>query len=294
VGASLVRRLAYQSFVVVQRLLGAAFAVGAFHSFAVRGTAAASPLLAVYLACLTALGLVSFGYRLAGGRSKRTRRPYRVAEAHRLGDDVIEIVLSPVASPLVFAAGQFVYVTFRQDGIPRESHPFTIASAPGDELRIVVKRLGDFTSRVMGLRPGAGAQVEGPFGSFSLHPDPINSQTWIAGGIGITPFLSWARSLDRALPIDLYYCTPGAEQAHFIESLYEIADRFPRFRVVPIRKSSLGHLDVEDIAAINPNVASGHVFICGPQEMIENMTRGFEARGVPPHRIHSEEFDFRR
>ena len=95
-------------------------------------------------------------------------------------------------------------------------------------------------------------------------------------------------------PIDLYYCTPGAEQAHFIESLYEIADRFPRFRVVPIRKSSLGHLDVEDIAAINPNVASGHVFICGPQEMIENMTRGFEARGVPPHRIHSEEFDFRR
>jgi predicted ferric reductase len=291
--ASLARRLPYHVFVLVQRLLAAAFAIGAFHAFAVRGTAASSLLLTVYLAALTALGLLSLGYRVYGDRLGLGRRPHRVDEVRRLGDDVIEVVMSAVARPLGFQAGQFIYVTFHQDRIPRESHPFTIASAPGTDLRIAVKRFGDFTDRVMSLRPGAGARVEGPFGTFCLHPDPVHSQTWIAGGIGITPFLSWARSLDRALPIDLYYCTPAAEQAHFIDELYEIADRYPSFRVVPIRKSSLGRLSVDDIAAVNPNVANGHVFVCGPQVMIEHMRSGFEARGVPPERIHTENFDFR-
>ena len=290
---SLVGRLSYQTFLLVQRLLGAAFVLGAFHTFAVRGTAASSLTLAIYLACLTAVGVTSLGYRVIGGRLGVGRHPYRVDEVRRLDEDAVEIVMAPVARPMAFQAGQFLYATFHQDGIPRESHPFTIASAPGSALRIVVKRFGDFTSLVMNLRPGARAQLEGPFGSFCLSDDPVHTQTWIAGGVGITPFLSWARSLDHSIPIDLYYCTPGAEQAHFLDVLYEIADRYPRFRVIPIRKSSLGRLSIEDIAAVNPNLSNGQVFVCGPQVMIDNMRTGFTARGTPPDRIHSENFDFR-
>lgn len=291
---SLVGRLSYQVFVLVQRLLGVAFVLGAFHAFAVRGTAASSLVLTVYLACLTAAGVTSLGYRVIGGRLGVGRHPYRVDEVHRLDEDAVEIVMTPLARPIEFQAGQFLYATFHQDRVPSESHPFTIASAPpGSELRIAVKEFGDFTKLVAQLRPGAQAQLEGPFGSFYFSDDPVHSQTWIAGGIGITPFLSWARSLDHSLPIDLYYCTPGAEQAHFLDVLNEIADRYPRFRVIPIRKSSLGRLSVEDIAAVNPNVLNGHVFVCGPQVMIDNMRTGFAARGMPPDRIHSENFDFR-
>ena len=126
-----------------------------------------------------------------------------------------------------------------------------------------------------------------------MRSDPAHSDTWIAGGIGITPFLSWARGLDRSVPADLYYCTPGPEQAHFLDELFEIADRYPAFRVIPIRKKSLGHLTVGDIEAVNPNRLNGHVFICGPPLMIDNLTAGLAARGVPPDRIHSESFDFR-
>jgi NADH oxidoreductase Hcr len=93
---------------------------------------------------------------------------------------------------------------------------------------------------------------------------------------------------------DLYYCTPGAEQAHFLDELFEIADRYPAFRVVPIRKKSLGRLTVADLEAVNPNIRNGHIFICGPPLMIENLTTGLLARGVPPDCIHSESFDFRR
>jgi predicted ferric reductase len=290
---SLVGRLAYQTFVLIQRLLGAAFILGALHTFAVRGTAASSLALTIYLACLTTAGTASLGYRVIGGRLGVGRYHYRVDQVRHLADDVVEVVMAPLGRPLEFQAGQFVYATFHQSGIPPESHPFTIASPPGgDSLRLAVKRLGDFTGSMMKLRPASQARLEGPFGAFCLRR-AANSQTWIAGGIGVTPFLSWARSLNRSIAADLYYCTPGPEQAHFLDELYDIADRYPAFRVIPIRKKSLGHLTVSDFEAVNPNVSHGEVFICGPPLMIDNLTKGFATRGIPPHRIHSESFDFR-
>ena len=291
---SLVGRVSYQTFVLIQRLLGVAFILGALHTFAVHGTAASSPTLTIYLACLTTAGIASLGYRLAGGPLGIGRYPYSVDEVRSLDDDAVEIVMAPVGRPLAFQAGQFVYATFHQSGIPRESHPFTIASAPGDDsLRLAVKRFGDFTTSIMGLRPGSRTQLEGPFGCFYLRSDSAHPQTWIAGGIGITPFLSWARSLDKSVPADLYYCTPGPEQAHFLDELYDIADRYPTFRVIPMRKRSLGHLTVGDIEAVNPNISHGHIFICGPPLMIDNLRAGLVTRGVPSRRIHSETFDFR-
>jgi predicted ferric reductase len=292
---SITRNLSYPAFVLVQRLLGGTFLVGAFHSFAVRGTMASSLALTVYLGCLTAAGIACLGYRLIGGRVGVGRYDYRVADVRHLDQDAVEITLVPVGRPLEFRAGQFVYATFHQSHIPLESHPFTITSAPGaDSLRIAVKRLGDFTGSVMTLRPGSRAQLEGPFGRFCLSRDGVHSQTWIAGGIGITPFLSWARSLDEPIAADLYYCTPGAEHAHFLDELFDIADRYPSFRVIPIRKTSLGHLSLSDLEAVNPNLSHGHVFICGPPTLVENLTTGFVARGMQPSRIHSETFDFRR
>ena len=60
-----------------------------------------------------------------------------------------------------------------------------------------------------------------------------------------------------------------------------------------MRKRSLGPLTVSDIQAVNPNLSHGHVFICGPPVLIDNLTTGLVTRGVPPDRIHSEAFDFR-
>jgi len=292
---SIARRLSYQTFVLVQRLLGVAFLFGAFHTFAVHGTLDDAPVLTIYLGCLTTAGIAGAGYRLVGGRLGLGRYRYHVKEVRRLDEDALEIILVAAGRPLTFRAGQFLYATFHQSGIPRESHPFTITSAPDAEaIRIAVKRLGDFTASLMTLRPGARAQLEGPFGRFCVQSDPVHAQTWIAGGIGITPFLSWARSLDGPIAADLYYCTPAAENAHFLNELFVIADRHPGFRVIPIRKTSLGHLTVSDIEAVNPNLSNGHIFICGPPALVENLTAGFRARGIPPGRIHSERFDFRR
>jgi predicted ferric reductase len=294
VASSILGHLSYPAFVHVQRLLGVAFLIGALHTFAVAGTAATSPLLRVYLAFLTAAGLAGMGYRVLGSLFGLGRHRYVVDAIRHLDAETVDISMIPEGRELAFRPGQFIYATFHQHGIRKESHPFTIASAPsGSSLRIATKGLGDFTRGLPSLEPGCRVRLEGPFGSFCLRRDLTQPQTWIAGGIGITPFLSWARSLDAAIAADLYYCTPGAEQHHFLAELYEIADRIPEFKVIPMRKSSLGRLSVSDVEAVNPRVARGHVFMCGPPALIDNMTAGFIGRGVSQHHIHSEAFDFR-
>ena len=59
---------------------------------------------------------------------------------------------------------------------------------------------------------GQPVQVEGPYGCFDIERrDPQARQVWIAGGIGVTPFLAWLESLQadpaRAPSAELHYCT---------------------------------------------------------------------------------------
>lgn len=92
--------------------------------------------------------------------------------------------------------GQFVFVTFDSS---EGAHPFTIASADlGDRtITFAIKALGDYTRRLSrDLVAGSRVRVEGPYGRFELSRiNPRARQIWIAGGIGITPFLAWLESL---------------------------------------------------------------------------------------------------
>jgi ferredoxin-NADP reductase len=109
--------------------------------------------------------------------------------------------------------------------------------------------------------------------------------------VGVTPFLSMARSLDgKPYDIDFYYCTERADDAFFLDELFALADRSPRFRVIPIRRDSLGFITAEDIRAASGDPVKQDIFICGPPVMIASLRQQFAARGVPASQIHYEDF----
>lgn len=247
---TLLVRLKHETFVYVQRSFGLVFLIASFHVFRVEGTKAYSHGLTIYMGGLSALAIAAFIYRSILARYLVRTWSYRVTEVNRLDHTVAEIVMLPDSEqPMSFESGQFVFVSVIHRSVGREPHPFTIASSPTDpHVRFVVKVLGDYTADLVKLELPASARLEGPYGRFSYRLVTNPNQIWIAGGIGVTPFLSMARSLDAKdqLRIDLYYCTEGSNQAHFLDELFEISDHHPNFRVVPIRKVSLGHLTVED------------------------------------------------
>jgi predicted ferric reductase len=287
---TLFARMRHETFIRVQQSLGIVFLVASVHVFVVPGTKASSRLLTVYLALLTVLALAAFARRSLLGRLLIRRHRYRVVEVKRLAQDAVEIVLAREGNTLRFQPGQFVFVRFAELG--GEAHPFSITSAPDEAaLRLVVKALGDHTRAIMNLPPGGSAELEGPYGTFSQLVLANSRQVWIAGGIGITPFLSMARSLDgTSHEIDLYYCTEAADQAYFLNELFQVADRNPTVRVIPIRKVHLGRLSADDIEAASRDLPEKDILICGPPVMIRNITGQLRARGVPRTRIHYEDF----
>jgi predicted ferric reductase len=89
---------------------------------------------------------------------------------------------------------QFATLQLPRGGGWSEAHPFTISdiTAP-DTVRFTIKKVGAFTSAVRDVAVGTPVQVKGPFGSFCGDLDRHDSVAMLAGGIGITPFLSVLR-----------------------------------------------------------------------------------------------------
>ena len=311
-------RLGHEVFVYVQRTFGFVFLAASYHVFTTPGAKTQSVALNRYMAVLATLGIAAFAYRSLFGNVLVRRRKYRVTAVNRLDENVTEITMEPLGSPLAFVPGQFVFVTFRSPALREELHPFelsverqvfslragevgnqfhpfSITASPGEPaLRVTVKAIGDYTRALRRLEAGADAVVEGPYGSFSHWNVPSGRQLWLAGGIGVTPFLSMARSLgDRSgQSIDFYYCVEHDEEAHFLDELRAIASDRDDFRVTVVPRDREGFLTAARLTAEHADLASAHVLICGPPAMIDNLRAQLVSHGVPETKIHAEEFGF--
>jgi predicted ferric reductase len=298
---TLFARLGHELFVYVQRSFGLLFLGATYHVFTTEGARAQSEALNLYMVSLATLGIGAFVYRSVLGSLLVRRRAYRVAGVNQLDEFVTEVVMEPRDRPLTYSPGQFLFVNFREpfsEQFPpflrNQFHPFSITSAPNEpRLRITVKAVGDYTRALRTLEPGAATVVEGPYGSFSSRDLPSERQIWIAGGIGVTPFLSMARSLDGDGPaVDFYYCVEHEPEAHFLDEIRAIAREREDFRVAVVPRDREGFLSGERLATENADLASADVLICGPPAMIESLRSQLKARGLPGSQIHAEEFSF--
>ncbi|AFG38501.1 ferredoxin reductase family protein [Spirochaeta africana] len=123
------------------------------------------------------------------------RTPMTLRRAEQVTHDTTRLVFDRPQG-FRFVPGQFVFLRIRGRTLSEPPHPFTLSgNADADHLEITAKAIGDFTARLPGLQPGDQVSIDGPFGVF--HPLPQQDKVlWIAGGIGITPFLAALRSLE--------------------------------------------------------------------------------------------------
>jgi predicted ferric reductase len=280
----------------LHRLAGPAVLLALLHS-AQYGRTLPGPLQASLWVVLGLLALSAMVWHF--GLSRRFgRRRYAVERVIMIANNLVELVLEPVGRrKLVYEAGQFVYLTPYDPALAAghgEEHPYTLSSSPLEHgLRIAVKDLGDASRALQTIRPGSRVTVEGPYGR--LFPsDAPNSQLWIAGGIGITPFLGRARHLQRlgeAVDICLIYCVQDEARARFLDELKQIGRTLEGFRVVPHLFYRQGPLDSGFLAQHAPDLPQRSVFICGPAALDRLARRLVRNAGVSRRDIHSEEFE---
>ncbi|MGC8121045.1 ferredoxin reductase family protein [Marinobacter sp. VGCF2001] len=194
--------------------------------------------------------------------------------------------------------GQFALVTFNKS---EGSHPFTIANADlGDgRTTFLIKALGDFTRNLANkICVGQSVTVEGPYGCFDFNRRNRKAhQIWIAGGIGITPFLAWldasAAANQTAPEADLHYCTGNASRDPVIGRLQTLCQKFPGIRL-HLHDSSKGQsLSVENLSASEPADARAEVWFCGPVGLGQALERGLKVAPLRLAGFHREAFQFR-
>lgn len=289
-------RLNYDRWRNVHKYLGVFFIAGALHAWMAEPLILHAPLVFGYVSTLVVVGALAYLYKEFLWDRRLRRTPYQVEALRRLNGTVVEVALRPRTDRLVHRPGQFIFIHFDSDEILREPHPFTVSSSPAEEvLRLSIKASGDWTQHLHEhLQTGAIAYVDGPYGEFDYHQGGPK-QIWIAGGIGITPFIAWIRDFEFHPPdreIDFFYTTTVPEEALFLDEI-EQARRYAGFRAHVIHSLLHGRLSLERVVALSGEVKGKDVFLCGPSAMVEVFRLGLLQRGLQPKNIHYEEFNFR-
>jgi predicted ferric reductase len=285
----------HQWWVRFHRLFGFMIFPSMLHVFLSHGHIAENPSLRRYLLVLSLLGGLAFLYHSVFGAWLIRRYKYRVQKVVRVSDSVTEVFLRPTLRPISYAPGQFAFVSFDDPAVDKEPHPYALTGHHRSfTTSVVVKDLGDYTSQLFKLSEGSAAYIEGPYGAFSYLNAKRKQQIWIAGGIGVTPFLAMARSLRRksGLNIDMYYCYKQPEDAVYWRELETVARNHRNFTLRGMCETSEGFLNAEILDKNSGELAQKDIFICGPPAMMKALKQQLIDKGVPDEQIHTEEFSF--
>jgi ferredoxin-NADP reductase len=146
-------------------------------------------------------------------------------------------------------------------------------------------------------------QLQGPAGSFTLHRNTQKPAVFLAGGIGITPFLSMVLEAHHEhLPHEIYlfYGNRRPEDAAFLDSLRERAAADPKLHFLPVmsemersRRSwggEVGTISKDLLARYLPKTQGPIYYIAGPPGMVASLREVLGAAGVDEDDIRTEEF----
>ncbi len=281
----------YNKWLNFHKLMGLFYILGIAHAINVPTLTSQLPIVRTYVFGMAFIGILAWFYKafLYGLFNKKLN--YSVESLKHFDNDIIEISLKAENKKLRFQAGQFAFISFK--GIARqESHPFTISSHPTDEnLRITVKALGDYTSKLQTtLNEGVQTKVEGAFGQFNFKKAKYKKQLWLAGGIGITPYLSFLKEVDSNYEVNLVWAVNNKEEANYHNEIENGVK--PNVKYLLNESETAGHFTIDKLYK-SVDLTEHSIFICGPEVMRENYIKQLLQKGVSIRDIHYEEFSFR-
>lgn len=275
------------------RVLGVVFIAIAFHQFFVKVPFSMNAIAAQYLNFMAALGILSFLYTqfLAPFRP----RGYEITGVEKHPAATI-VDAKPKGRGIRPKPGAFAVISIKRNGL-REPHPFTVSKiGENGEVQFSIRGLGDYTRRLRdAVKVGDKMTVEGGYGRFDYRKGP-KEQLWVAGGIGITPFLAFADSLreSETRTIRLVYCVNKAEEAVGLDRLRAAEQRCKGFELDLHVSKTDGRMTTEVLAGKVPfDLTRAGMWFCGPAPMRVALISGLKAAGKSPASVHFEEFEFR-
>jgi len=182
-----------------------------------------------------------------------------------------------------------------RSNLVKMSQTFSLVSAPKEKTLSIATRIREsgFKKKLLALKAGERVKLEGPFGSFVLHGDASRPAVFIAGGIGITPFVSMLRGSflkKEKRGIVLFYSNHTPKDAPFLEELRDCAIRHEQFTFVPTFTASSGRIDKRTLKKYLGRKVHCIFYIAGTLAFVTALRETVLAMGVSDDDVRTDEF----
>ncbi|GAF03096.1 ferredoxin reductase family protein [Saccharicrinis fermentans] len=290
---ALLKKIPYHIFAKTHIVMAVIYLALVFHSFALMYIEYWTEPIGITMAILMVLGTVSSVIVLLGQVGKKQKTEGFIQSIKSYSDmNMFELIVRSDKWK-GHNAGQFAFLKLEK----REpSHPFTISSAwdrNTPNISFTIKALGDYTNTLANkLKIGDSIVVEGPYGNFTFN-DNKESQIWIGGGVGITPFLARMEGLGQLSnmqKIDFFYAAYKLD-ATLEGQLQQLATAANiNLHLFEASKSAL--ISGEHIRNTISDWVSASVWFCGPSKMGKSIKKDFKTNGFKA-KFHQELFEMR-
>ena len=242
------------------------------------------------------------------------RQYLKVAEVVKRSKDCRSYTLVPneekgTTALAYFGAGKYLTV-FETIGDMPVARAYSISSSPKDSLEgkyvLTIKLVnGGLMSRYIfdTWKVGTEVEVSAPSGNFEYQPlRDAKKVICLAGGSGITPFISMANAIadgDEDFEMTLLYGSRNMDNILFKEELEELEEKCDKIKVIHFlsdkyakipRGARKGLIDAKRIKQIAPKDEPYSIFICGPQQMYEYLDKELEKLKLEKKYIRHEMF----
>lgn len=263
-------KLPYETWRWIHRLVFPAYLFGLLHTYMIMGGALFSwTPIGIVTGLFAIVGIVSALYTMVYYPTFGFSHFGKVEKIEKLNHDTIELTLQ-LQKDFPFEAGQFAFLQVREEGFESKAHPFSISGGHGKTIQFTIKNSGDHTANLYhNLKVGHKVGLDRAYGHMLLNKGQ-NRQVWIAGGIGLTPFLAGLRQAQQPeAEIDFYYAYTGEENAVHLDLLQKEAEKNPKLHIHLVNSQTDGYLNFNE----EPLPENGTVFMCGPQPMMAALSK---------------------
>ncbi len=205
---------------------------------------------------------------------------------------IYTLVLSSLGKPFKFYPGQFLHLAIDSDydGVGQwpESRCFSIQSSPDEQtIKITYTAKGSFTQKMeQKLQPQSKVWLKLPYGNLFTQPHHKENCVFIAGGTGITPFLSLFNhsSFDAYINPAIYLGFKSPEFNIYQEELELLKERTTIFY-----ENEVGQIDIQKI--FENHGTNSCYFISGPPMMIKSFKEFLREQNVPATHLLTDDWE---
>jgi len=231
------------------------------------------------------------------------KMPARVSQLQRMTPDVVVLQLQlPAHDRLHYLAGQYIDVLLR-DG-KRRSYSMASPGSDANTLELHIRHMpgGAFTDHVFGsMQEKEILRIEGPFGSFYLHPESPLDIVLLTSGTGFAPIKALLESMQQqnlTRPTSLYWGGRRPGDLYLHAWVEQFAQNHSWLRYIPVL-SDLEPTDIwsgrrglvhQAVLQDHPDLRAHQVYACGAPVMVDAARRDFAAAGLDTDHFYADAF----